>query len=330
MEQLINDIMNNFLSKKDPFTNIELNSLDKNSKSTLSYLSDLKVLNSFIDCPYKKSACLSLFAYYIGKETVQLDVNSTFYFIDIPNILIDAKVWEVSADTVNVYLNGLFHNLFVKNSSLNEIAINLFSKYSEEFTSQFTSAKSYLFFYAYKTKNYKLIEKYLSTNVNNLFSKIYVIHYDFQLMCYFKGLIHLSLKQINESIASFIQCFDNLNKNERSFMHDNFEGMRMESNSDKVYTYFQAESLKRLILLNYIAHPSFKKLIEFIIKSNLNMITVLNKAYIVLIGDTKGRHNYGYHHNDNDNQKSKYEKIVSNEKNLKSQFEKDKVLVSLS
>lgn len=148
-------------------------------------------------------------------------------------------------------------------------------------------------------------------------------------MCYFKGLIHLSMKQVNESIASFIQCFDNLNKNERSFMHDNFEGMRTESNSDKVYTYFQVESLKRLILLNYIAHPSLKKLIEFIIKSNHIMISVLNRAYLVLIGDTKNRHNHGYHHNDNDNQKSKYERIVSNEKILKSQFEKDKVLVSL-
>lgn len=324
MNDFINSIADGLKNKKDLIKEEEIKRfLDKNNKVIIAHITDINLLIK-LDNEFIQAAILSIISYFLNNEEIKLDPNSTLYYIDIPNHLLKMSVWKISPNTVNTYLNLIFHNLFIKNYNLNEIAINLFSQLTETFNSQFCCSKAYLYYYAYKLKNYKIIEKLQSTLVNNVNSHQYNIFFDFQLMCYYKGLIHLSLREIDEATTAFIQCFDKSDKHDKERI-ESFDYHMKSSYNEKHYTIFQIESFKRLLLLNFIAHPSLKKLIEFVVKSNGIIISSLSQFYQLLLPDIKSKYHINY--SQNDSKKLTYESFIEIEKTAKQAFEKDKILV---
>lgn len=324
MNDFINSVAEGLKNKKDIMKEDEIKKyLDKNSKAFIAHITDINLIiklnNEFIE-----AAVLSIISYFLNNEEIKLDPNSTYFYIDIPNHLLKMSVWKISPNTVNTYLNLIFHNLLIKNNSLNEIAINLFSQLTETFNSQFCCSKAYLYYYAYKLKNYKIIEKFQSQLVNNVNSNLYNVCFDFQLMCYYKGLIHLSLREINEATTAFIQCFDKSDKHDKE-RNEGYDYHMKNLFSEKHYTHFQIESFKRLLLLNFVAHPSLKKLIEFVVKSNSIIFTGIGNVYQFLIPDIKTKHHNNYLQNES--KKLSFANIIEIEKGAKQLFEKDKILV---
>ena len=224
----------------------------KNFENLIKLLSDTSNIIKYKENVPKSAAILVIINYYLSNST-QIDIDgqfsntarlcwNNFYYKDVATTF-----REIS----EIFLDNLFHFLFLKISELKFEAIELYQKSNNYYNelNTFNVAKAYLTYYAYQTKDFGLCADILKNYYICLESNLYQMHFSFSLMNYYKGIIFLAQEKFNEASVSFILSLSIFNENSTQFN----------------YTHHQVESVKRLMFLYALFNSNYKKEISNII-----------------------------------------------------------------
>lgn len=197
------------------------------------------------------------------------------------------------------YVHNLFHSFMIKNE-VDQDYIDFLKKVNQQYEKKaFCSAKAFLCYYAYKTKDFKMCESILNELAISLDSDNYNKHFDYVLMNYYKGIIFLSQEKYNDAAICFMLC-----------LHSRSNHMRSE------YTYHQLESVRRLTLLISLVTGDLRK--DVLQCLSINDATLLIKPmepYLIM----KTLSN---------NSKSTYEEFMKIGKDYKKNLKEDNTYVS--
>ena len=172
--------------------------------------------------------------------------------LKILNKMVKPFVKEVILNDYRVLMENIFRKYFEYYSvSMNYIEGFNFFKQFINIGSQpiFYNHHGFFLFFSYQLKDYNDIKPLLNRNIfPTLFNTINGSR-DFSLFCFYKGLIHLSLREYVKAAFIFYQCLQNTVKI-----------------SLRLVDIFQIYSLERIILLTLIVDKEVKQIIDPLIR----------------------------------------------------------------
>lgn len=175
-------------------------------------------------------------------------------------------VSELLLNDYRVLMEKIFRNFFEYYSkSMNYVEGFNFFKQFINIGSQnlFYNHLGFFFFFSYQLKDYSYIKSFLNHNIFPTLYNSFKGSRDFSLFCFYKGLIHLSLREFMKAAFSFCQCVQNA---VRSTL--------------EVIDIFQVYSLERLILLTFIVDKEVNQIIHPLIKK---FKSVTSESYLHIL-----------------------------------------------
>lgn len=182
--EIFNYIVDNFFEfemlKKEIYTNpyllINFFLCEENSREILTNLK-------------KSYVTLEIINLYVNKGILKQD--NLEHLMNLSYVYITPQAYEDYYNLTSNILRQIFN--FINNSDRYEMGYNFFNTFSNlNESNKFTNAKAYALYFAYQDKSFYAIKDILNAYHIEFRSRNYDESYDFCMMNFYKGLIHLS------------------------------------------------------------------------------------------------------------------------------------------